>query len=260
MSNHPKRVALVTSGTQNIGRGIVQALAASGFDLAIHGNQEAAHEAGFLAALEQRGTKIHCCQGDVSCPNERKAIIDAVRAAFGRLDVFVNHVVVESRSGADIFDTTEQDFDSALNLHLKGPYFLTQLVARWMIGQHEIDPSFRGVIVNLATARTRRTSFDRGEYCICKAGLAMSTQLWAHRLGDSGIAVYEVRAGLIRIDLDPTIAEQYDRLIADGLTVEKRWGLPEDVGRAVAMLARGDISYATGNVLRIDGGLTLRRL
>jgi NAD(P)-dependent dehydrogenase (short-subunit alcohol dehydrogenase family) len=147
-----------------------------------------------------------------------------------------------------------------IGINLKGPYFLTQLAARWMIEQRRSDPSFAGVVVNISSVSATEASINRGDYCISKAGLAMATQLWAHRLAEFGIGVYEIRPGIIRTDMSAAVAEKYDRLIANGLTVEKRWGEPEDVGRAVAMLARGDLSYATGNVLNIDGGLTLRRL
>jgi NAD(P)-dependent dehydrogenase (short-subunit alcohol dehydrogenase family) len=161
---------------------------------------------------------------------------------------------------ADILDADEESFDRVLGINLKGPYFLTQLVARWMIEQSQADADFRGVVVNVSSVSATEASINRGDYCISKAGVAMATQLWAHRLAEYGIAVYEVRPGVIHTDMSAPVAEKYDRLIANGLTVENRWGMPEDVGRAVAMLARGAISYATGNVLNIDGGLTLRRL
>jgi NAD(P)-dependent dehydrogenase (short-subunit alcohol dehydrogenase family) len=137
---------------------------------------------------------------------------------------------------------------------------LTQAAARWMIEQRPADSSFHGVIVNVSSVSATEASINRGDYCISKAGVAMATQLWAHRLAEFGIAVYEVRPGIITTDMTAPVKEKYDRLLANGLTVENRWGQPEDVGRAVAMLARGELTYATGNVLHIDGGLTLRRL
>jgi NAD(P)-dependent dehydrogenase (short-subunit alcohol dehydrogenase family) len=161
---------------------------------------------------------------------------------------------------ADILDATVESYDRVMNINLKGPYFLTQLAARWMIDQRRADYAFRGVVINISSVSATEASINRGEYCISKAGIVMATQLWAHRLAEFGIAVYEVRPGIIHSDMSAAVAEKYDRLIAGGLTVENRWGDPEDVGRAVAMLARGDLTYATGNVLNIDGGLTLRRL
>jgi NAD(P)-dependent dehydrogenase (short-subunit alcohol dehydrogenase family) len=191
---------------------------------------------------------------------DRQSIIDSLRARFGRLDVLVNNAGVAPDIRADILDATEKSFDRVLGINLKGPYFLTQLAARWMIEQRQADASFSGVIINISSVSATEASINRGDYCISKAGVAMATQLWAHRLAEFGIAVYEVRPGVIHTDMSAPVAEKYDRLIAAGLAVENRWGEPEDVGRAVAMLARGELSYATGNVLNIDGGLTLRRL
>lgn len=260
MSSQHRRVALVTGSANWIGRGIAEMLADSCFDLALNGDVRAAQDADFLAALKRRGSKIHDCPGDASRPDQRQAIVDSVRAVFGRLDVYVNNVVVAPSAWANILDITEQDFDSLLDVNLKGPYFLTQHIARWMIEQHASDPSFRGVIIYVVSSNVTNVLDNHREHCFCKTGLSMATQLWAHRLGDSGIAVYEVRPGLIRPDSSGTEAQDYDPSIAERLTVEKRWGLPEDVGRAVAMLARGELTYATGNVIKIDGGLTLRRL
>jgi NAD(P)-dependent dehydrogenase (short-subunit alcohol dehydrogenase family) len=176
------------------------------------------------------------------------------------LDVLVNNAGVAPDVRADVLEATEESFDRVVGINLKGPYFLTQLVARWMIEQRENDANFRGVIVNVSSVSATEASINRGDYCISKAGVAMATQLWAHRLAEFGIAVYEVRPGIITTDMTAPVKEKYERLIANGLTVENRWGTPEDVGRAIAVLARGELTYASGNVLNIDGGLTLRRL
>jgi NAD(P)-dependent dehydrogenase (short-subunit alcohol dehydrogenase family) len=255
-----KRVALVTGGSRGIGLGIAQALADSGFDLAINGVRDEAQVAGVLDGLTQRGATAYYCRGDVAIPSDRQAIVDAVRARFGRIDVLVNNAGVAPSVRADVLEATEESFDRVVGINLKGPYFLTQLVARWMIEQRQNDANFHGVIVNVSSVSATEASINRGDYCISKAGVAMATQLWAHRLAEFGIAVYEVRPGIITTDMTAPVKEKYDRLLADGLTVENRWGTPEDVGRAVAVLARGDITYATGNVLNVDGGLTLRRI
>lgn len=260
MAKNAKRVALVTGGSRGIGRGIAEALADSGFDLAINGVRESAEIADAIAALAARGAKVHYCRGDVSLAADRQAIVDCARSKFGRLDVLVNNAGVAPSVRADILAADEASFDRVLGINLKGPYFLTQLVARWMIEQRQADAKFSGVVVNISSVSATEASINRGDYCISKAGVAMATQLWAHRLAEFGIAVYEVRPGIIRTDMSAPVAEKYDCLIANGLTVENRWGEPDDVGRAVAMLARGELSYATGNVLTIDGGLTLRRL
>src|SRR3954463_5227513 len=255
-----KRVALVTGGSRGIGRGVAEALADSGFDLAINGVRNAEQVADVMSALRKCGADAHYVQGDVSVADDRQAIIDAVRARFGRLDVLVNNAGVAPNVRADILEASEDSFDRVVGINLKGPYFLTQIAARWMIEQRRADPTFTGVVVNISSVSATEASTNRGDYCISKAGVAMATQLWAHRLAEFGIAVYEVRPGVIHTDMSAAVAEKYDRLIANGLTVENRWGEPEDVGRAVATLARGELSYATGNVLNIDGGLTLRRL
>jgi 3-oxoacyl-[acyl-carrier protein] reductase len=260
VAKQTKRVALVTGGSRGIGRGIAEALADSGFDLAINGVRPATDAADVFRELEQRGAAVHYCQGDVSVPADRQSMLDAVKKRFGRLDVLVNNAGVVPSPRADILEASEESFDRVLGINLKGPYFLTQLAARWMIEERQADPTFKGVIVNISSVSATETSINRGDYCISKAGISMATQLWAFRLAEFGIAVYEVRPGIIHTDMTAPVAENYDRLLESGLTVENRWGEPSDVGRAVAMLARGDLSYATGNVLNIDGGLTLRRL
>ena len=260
MANSSKRVALVTGGSRGIGLGIATVLADNGFDLAINGVRAESDVADTLAALENVAPAVTIAAVTWQSPTIGKQIVAAVREQFGRLDVLVNNAGVAASPRADILDASEESFDRVVGINLKGPYFLTQLAARWMIEQRQADASFAGVIVNISSVSATEASINRGDYCISKAGIIMATQLWAHRLAEFGIAVYEVRPGIFHTDMSAAVAEKYDRLIANGLTVENRWGEPEEVGRAVAMLARGDLSYATGNVLNIDGGLTLRRL
>jgi NAD(P)-dependent dehydrogenase (short-subunit alcohol dehydrogenase family) len=260
MPDQSKRVALVTGGSRGIGLGIAEALADSGFALAINGIRSPNEVAPALATLKQRNVSTEYFPGNIAVEADRQKLVSAVQSRFGRLDVLVNNAGVAPSPRADILDATEESFDRVVGINLKGPYFLTQLVARWMINQRGSDTDFRGVIVNISSVSATEASINRGDYCISKAGIAMATQLWAHRLAEHGIAVYEIRPGIIHSDMSAAVAEKYDALIANGLTVENRWGEPADVGRAVAMLARGELSYATGNVLNIDGGLTLRRL
>lgn len=260
MAKTTKRVALVTGGGRGIGRGIAECLAKSGFDLAINGVRDESQVADTIAALGKLGAAVAYCQGNVAEPADRQAILDGVRNKFGRLDVLVNNAGVAPTVRADILEATEESFDRLIAINLKGPYFLTQLAARWMVEQRQADAKFQGVIVNISSVSATEASINRGDYCISKAGVTMATQLWAHRLAEFGIAVYEVRPGIIESDMTAAVKEKYDKLFAEGLTVENRWGQPEDVGRAVAMLALGELTYATGNVLNIDGGLTLRRL
>jgi NAD(P)-dependent dehydrogenase (short-subunit alcohol dehydrogenase family) len=254
------RVALVTGGSRGIGLGVARALASSGFHVAINGRRAPEEVAGVLADLKSHNVDALYCQGDVADLADHARMLGAIRDHFGRLDVLVNNAGVAPDVRADLLDATPESFDRLIRINLRGPYFLTQAAARWMAQQRKTDPKFRGCVVNVSSVSATVASTNRGEYCISKAGVAMATQLWAARLAEFGIDVYEVRPGVIATDMTSGVKEKYDNLIAGGLTVEQRWGTPEDVGRAVAVLAKGELTYATGQVLMIDGGLTLARL
>lgn len=257
----PRRVALVTGGTRGIGLGIARALAAEGLDLALSGRRAAAEVAGVLEDLEARGAAVHYEAADVGESDARTRLMAAVRERFGRLHVLVNNAGITSLDrGRDLLDAREDSFERLLRVNLQGPYFLTRDAARWMIEQRGADAGFRGCVVNVGSISATAVSVSRGDYCVAKAGLAMASRVWAARLGEHGIPVYEVRPGLIRTDMTAPAREKYDALIEGGLLVQPRWGEPDDVGRAVALLARGDLPYSTGQVLVVDGGLTLQRL
>jgi 3-oxoacyl-[acyl-carrier protein] reductase len=183
----------------------------------------------------------------------------AVRERFGRLDVLVNNAGMAPRARADILEATEESFEEVLKTNLQGPYFLTQAAANWMIAQKKADPAFRGSIINISSVSATVASVSRGEYCISKAALSMATHLWAVRLGEYDIPVYEVRPGLVKTDMTAAVRAKYDKLLAEGFALQRRWGLPEDVGKAVAALVRGELPYSTGQVIMVDGGLTLPR-
>jgi NAD(P)-dependent dehydrogenase (short-subunit alcohol dehydrogenase family) len=256
-----KKVALVTGASRGIGLGIATALAQSGFDVAIDDVHEPAAVADAVAAVQSAGARVMYVRADVSDPAARAAMLQQIERGFGRLDVLVNNAGVAPRVRADLLDATEESFDRLISINLKGPYFLTQAVARWMVRQRQQGgPGWRGCIINLSSVSATVASVNRGDYCISKAGIAMASQLWAARLAEFGIDVYEIRPGIISTDMTAGVKEKYDRLIAEGLTIEKRWGTPQDVGRAAAVLARGEIPYATGQVLHIDGGMTVWRL
>jgi 3-oxoacyl-[acyl-carrier protein] reductase len=258
---NPKKVALVTGGSRGIGLGIAKALAAAGFDLAINGRRAASDVAATIAELQSAGAKVLYVQADVSDSSSRTEMVNQIEKTYGRLDVLVNNAGVAPDVRADILDASEESFDRLVSINLKGPYFLTQQVARWMVRQREsAGNSWRGCIINISSVSATVASVNRGDYCITKAGIAMASQLWATRLAEFNIDVYEIRPGVIATDMTAGVTEKYDRLIAGGLTIEKRWGTPEDVGRAAAVLARGELSYATGQVLHIDGGMTIARL
>jgi NAD(P)-dependent dehydrogenase (short-subunit alcohol dehydrogenase family) len=161
---------------------------------------------------------------------------------------------------ADILEATEESYERVMKINLQGPYFLTQAAANWMVEQQKADASFGGCIVNISSVSATVASTSRGEYCISKAGVSMATQLWAARLGEFNIPVYEIRPGIIQTDMTAAVKEKYDKLIGQGLLVQARWGVPEDIGKAVAMLARGDLAYSTGQVILVDGGQTVQRL
>jgi len=255
-----KRVALVTGGTRGIGFGVAAALARDGFDLVVCGVREEHEAQASLDALRSLGADVLYCACDVGSPEARAAMIKQTRAHYGRLHVLVNNAGVAPKQRLDVLDATEDSFAWVMKTNLQGPYFLTQTVARWMIEQKKSDNSWPGCIINVSSISATIASVSRGEYCVSKAGVSMATQLWATRLGEFDIPVYEVRPGVTATDMTSGVKEKYDKLIADGLCVQRRWGLPEDVGRAVASLARGDFPYSTGQVIMVDGGLTIPRL
>ena len=255
-----KRVALITGGSRGIGFGCAQCLARDGFDLAINGVRDASSISNVLRDLEKTGASVIYCQGDVGSGSDRRSILDSVRARFGRLHVLVNNAGVAPKERNDILEMTEESFSYVLKTNLQGAFFLSQAVAKWMIAQKEENPSFKGCIVNNSSISAAVVSVNRGEYCMAKAGLSMATQLFAVRLGEYDIPVYEVRPGVTRTDMTKGVTAKYDKLIEEGLCVQARWGYPEDVGNAVAALARGDFAYSTGQIIMIDGGLTIPRL
>ncbi|HEX9187114.1 MAG TPA: 3-ketoacyl-ACP reductase [Vicinamibacteria bacterium] len=255
-----RRVALVTGGTRGIGLGIARALAADRFDLALCGVREEPEVAPVLASLLAAGSTVRYFRADVGDRADRSRLVAGVREAFGRLHVLVNNAGIAPRTRADLLEAEEESFERLLRTNLQGPYFLTQAVARWMLEQKAADAAFAGCIVSVTSVSATVASTNRGEYCVSKAGLAMASQLFAVRLAEAGLPVYEVRPGIIRTDMTKGVAEKYDRLIGEGLVPQGRWGTPDDVGRVVAALARGDAPYSTGAVVVVDGGLTIPRL
>lgn len=255
------RVAIVTGGSRGIGRGIVVALAGAGYDMVINyaRNADAARQVGQeVAALGRRALLV---QADVSSDTGRQRLVNETVAGYGRIDVLVNNAGVAPDVRADLLEAGEESFDRLIAINLKAPYFLTQLVARTMIGQLDrgviIDPKI--VIVSSVSAYT--ASVNRGDYCVAKAGLAMTAQLYAARLAEQGINVYEIRPGIIETDMTGPVKATYDDLIFNqGLTPIRRWGKPADVGRAVVAVATDLLPFSTGQVIDVDGGFHLRTL
>jgi 3-oxoacyl-[acyl-carrier protein] reductase len=254
------KVALITGGARGIGLGIARSLAADGFSLALNGVRRAEQVADVFDEFRSAGQKAIYCQGDVGSADDRAAMIEQIRSELGRLDVLVNNAGITSPGRKDLLDADEESFDRVVATNLKGPYFLTQLAARWMVEQREAGLDFSPCVINVSSISAEFVSTNRGDYCLTKAATGMATKLWAARLAEFGIRVYEVQPGVIRSDMTSGVTEKYDRLIADGLTLERRWGEPSDVGRAIAALVREDIPYATGQVLYIDGGMRIHQL
>jgi 3-oxoacyl-[acyl-carrier protein] reductase len=257
----PRRVALVTGGTRGIGLGVCRALAADGWSLALCGVRPEEAVRDVLAALRSHGGPAEYVQADVASADDRARLVEQVVARFGTIDALVNNAGRGPRVRADLLDASEASFEELVRTNLQGPYFLTQAVARLLLARRSADvvtpPS---AIVFITSVSADMASANRGDYCVSKAGLAMAVKLFAIRLAPHGVPVYEVRPGIVATDMTASVREAYDARIAGGLVPEARWGTPEDVGRAVAALLRGDVSYATGTIIHVDGGLTIPRL
>ncbi|MBI5394069.1 MAG: 3-ketoacyl-ACP reductase [Verrucomicrobia bacterium] len=255
-------VALITGASRGIGRGIALELAKIGYDLVINyaGNAEAAKQtqADCVAAGKSK-IRADVCQADVSIPTDRQRLVDFTREKFGRLDLLVNNAGVTSRGRKDILDATEENFDWLVGINLKGPFFLSQLAAKWMIEQKKPEAGgYRPKIVMVTSISSYTVSPNRADYCMAKAALSMMVKLFAARLAEHGINVYEVCPGVIESDMTGPVKAKYDKLIAEGLTPIKRWGQPEDVGRAVVAIAQDLLPFSTGEVINVDGGFHIR--
>jgi NAD(P)-dependent dehydrogenase (short-subunit alcohol dehydrogenase family) len=256
-----RRVALVTGSSRGIGRGIAIALAGAGYDVVVNyaNNLAAAQEVG--AEVEAAQSKAHLVRADVGSAQDREHLVAQTYDAFGRLDLLVNNAGVAPDVRADILDAGEESFDRLVTINLKGPYFLTQLVARRMIEQVADGAVEHPKIITITSISAYAASTNRGDYCVTKAGLAMMTQLYAARLAEHGINVYEIRPGIIATDMTGAVKEKYDRLILEeGMTPIRRWGQPEDVARAVVAIATDLLPFSTGQVIDVDGGFHLRTL
>ena len=262
-------VALITGASRGIGRGIALELAKAGSDLVINyaanlaAAQQTAADCVALAQAGGRTVRAEICQADIGNRDERQNLIGFTRSQFGRLDMLVNNAGVAPEVRADILEGSEESFDRLINVNVKGPYFLTQLAAKWMIKQRRTGvPSvtLQPKIITISSISAYTASVNRGDYCIAKAALSMLTPLYAVRLAEHGINVYEIRPGIIATDMTDPVKQKYDKLIGEGLTPIKRWGMPEDVGKAVAAIAWDLLPFSTGEVINVDGGFHIRRL
>lgn len=265
MPSVPAPVVLVTGSSRGLGRGVAEILAGAGFSVAIHyaSNKDAAKATAETCRklAVSPAQKFAVVGGNIGLAADRQRLLDETISAYGRLDALVNNAGIAPRIRADITEATEEIFDEVIGVNLKGPYFLSQLAARYWLahpGGSRLSGGYKLLFVTSLSANTAST--NRGEYCISKAGLAMAAQLWAVRLADAGVQVLELRPGIMATDMTSGVKEKYDKLLAEGLVPQKRWGTPEDVGLAVQAILEGRFPFSTGDAIHVDGGFHLRRL
>lgn len=254
------RVALVTGASRGIGRAIALALGELRWSVVVGYHRAATLAVEVAAAINAQGGIATACRADVALAADRDALVDCALSQWGRIDMLVNNAGVAPRIRRDILEVTEASYDDVMAINLKGAFFLTQRVAREMIALAQAGVIASPKIVNIGSISAYTSSTSRAEYCLSKAGLAMSTALYADRLASEGIAVYEVRPGIVETDMTAGVRGKYDRLIASGLTPVARWGQPKDVAKAVVAIADGLLPFSTGEVINVDGGFHLRRL
>lgn len=264
MASGKKRVALVTGSSRGIGRGIALGLAQEGFDLIINGVQEdpSVTRSNALKVKEQvegEGVRSEVCIADISSAEHRQHLLLFIEDQFGQLDLLVNNAGIEPEP-LDLLESDEERFQRVMSINLQGPYFLTQQVARRMMQWMEKGVIERGRIAFITSVQGHMTNPMGAEYCMTKAALGMAARLFAHRLGDHGIPVIEVRPGIVESDMSLVHREKIDRMIGEGKLVTPRWGVPNDVARVIRAFSRGDFDYSTGQTIEIDGGLGMRRL
>jgi NAD(P)-dependent dehydrogenase (short-subunit alcohol dehydrogenase family) len=251
-------VALVTGAGRGIGTGIARALARSGFAVAMASLEDEPAAFADIAGEAPSG-RVRYYRFDLAAIEGHAALLSRVEADLGPLSCLVNNAGVSSLVRGDMLDVTPESFDRSVAVNLRGTFFLTQAVARRILAVHGPLPPFRSIIV-ISSANTEIVGDNRADYCITKAGLPMMARLFASRLAEAGIAVFEIRPGIIKTEMTAPAAERYDPLILSRGVPMRRWGTPEEVGTAVATLARGDIPFATGIHLDIGGGFQMYRV
>lgn len=249
------RVALVTGGGRGIGRGIATALGARGWRVLVNYRSDAASAAGCVREIEDSGGEARSIQGDVAASDGRSAILRESLGAWGGVDLLVNNAGMAPRQRVDILEMTEASYDEVMGVNLRGPFFLTQAIARHMLAADR-----PGIIINIGSMSAVVASTSRGEYCISKTGMGMMTKLYADRLAEHGILVYELRPGIIETDMTAVVLDRYRRLVSQGFTPIRRLGRPDDVARACLAIAEGAFPFSTGEVINVDGGQHLQRL
>lgn len=253
-----RRVALVTGGRRGIGFAVAQALAADGFDVAITGTRDDDVARNAIGKLASHGVATAYVASDIKAVADHARVLDAVESALGPIDVLVANAGIAPPRRLDLLETTEENFDAVIGVNLRGTFFFAQAVAKRMIAQAGGGSS--RALIFISSSSAEMVSISRIEYCISKAGLAMAIQGFAVRLAAEGIAVFDVRPGIIRTDMTASVAAKYNAVIETGVVPAKRWGEPADVAAAVRVLAKDELAFATGSVMNLDGGLTISRL
>ncbi|MBG0860634.1 MAG: 3-ketoacyl-ACP reductase [Bacteroidales bacterium] len=259
MNNKP--VAVITGASRGIGRAVAISLACEGFDIAAIARSTDSEGMEILGPeVEKRGTEFFPIGLDISCTGCQKEVVSNILERYGRIDILVNNAGVAPLQRNDLLEMSEESYDRVMNINLKGPFFFAQKIAREMIWLKDQIKVYKPVIVFITSVSATLSSTNRAEYCISKAGLSMASTLFADRLSNEGILIFEVRPGIVSTDMTAKVKNKYDKLIAEGLVPQRRWGLPEDVGKAVASIARGDWDFSTGMVFEISGGLNIHKL
>jgi 3-oxoacyl-[acyl-carrier protein] reductase len=259
MNNKP--VAVITGASRGIGRSVAIALAAEGYDVAAIARSVDSEGMEILGQeVEKRGAQFFPVGLDISCTSCQKEVVANILERYGRIDVLVNNAGVAPLQRNDLLDMTEESYDRVMNINLKGPVFFAQKIAKEMIWLKPQINDYKPIIIFVTSVSSVLSSTNRSEYCVSKAGLSMASTVFADRLSKENILVFEVRPGVIQTDMTAKIKDKYDKLISEGLVPQKRWGLPEEIGKAVGSLARGDWNFSTGMVFEISGGLNIHKL
>lgn len=256
-----KPVAVITGASRGIGRAISIALAGEGFDIAAIARSVDSEGMEILGPeVEKHGGQFFPIGLDISCTKCHKEVVSNILDRYGRIDLLVNNAGVAPLQRKDLFEMSEESYDRVMNINLKGPVFFSQKIAREMIWMRDQISQYKPLIIFITSVSASLSSANRTEYCVSKAGLSMASTIFADRLSKEGILVYEIRPGIIQTDMTIKVKDKYDKMINEGFVPQKRWGFPDDIGKAVASIARGDWNFSTGMVFEISGGLNIHKL